>query len=175
MPLDKPPRTPDGETRAAPIKKTVMASIALKAAAHAKSRLDEILAEVRYTRQYVTGRKHYVLPAVAQVKAKAEGNTTFNFIERIPMGQTFIGRRLMAQAPPECQLELYKNSVSPDNFLEVVTNIQVFAGGIEGDMIVEGPAEIIAVVSNAKEAGNCSITLSGYLIPTNVHRYVGRQ
>lgn len=153
------------------VKKTLMTSIALKAATHAKSRLDEILAETRYTRQYITGKKHFVLPGIAQV---AEGTTQFNFIERIPAGQTFIGRRLTAQAPEESQLEIYKHSVQPNNFLEVVTNIEVYANGIEGELIVEGPAVLIAVITKAKAAGNCSINLSGYLIPSKVIKYTGR-
>ncbi len=166
------------ETEAAPVgkvQKSLMTGIALKSAQHHKARMDELVAEARYIRQYVTGKKHFVLPGVAQVKAKAEGNTQFNFVERIPAGQTFIGRRLTAQGPKGSQLELYKNSASPDNFLEVVANIQVYANSIPGDMIVEGPAEIIAVVSEAEVAGNCSINLSGFLIPTHVHRYVGKQ
>jgi hypothetical protein len=177
MARHNPERQAAGETEAAPVgkvQKSLMTGMALKASQHHKARMDELVAEVRYVRQYITGKKHFVLPGIAQVKIKAEGNTQFNFIERIPNGQTFIGTRLTAQAPEECQLELYKNSVSPDNFLEVVANIQVYANSIPGDMIVEGPAEIIAVVSKAKVAGNCSINLSGFLIPTHVHRYVGK-
>lgn len=169
----QPNRTPALETAPAPIegvKKSIGTTIALKAAAHAKDRLNEITDEIRFIRQYVTGRKHYVLPGIAQVETET---TTFNFLERIPAGQTFIGKRLTAQAPEESLLELYKNSVAPDNFIEVVTNIQVYANNIPGDMIIEGPAEIIAVVSKAKVAGNCSINLSGYLIPTLLHKYKG--
>jgi hypothetical protein len=154
-------------TPAGPIAKTVLASAALRAAGHAKVRLDELLTELRFMRQYLTGRKHYVLPIIGAVKA---GTTELRAIEEIPQGYTFIGRRLTAQAPKESLLELYKNNVNPDNFLEVVANIQVYANNIPGDMIVEGPAAIIAVVSGAAVAGNCSISLSGYLIPTTLHK-----
>lgn len=154
----------------AKVAKSAMMSLALRAASHTKDRLDEILREVRFTRQYVTGRKHYVLPIIGICKA---GTTELKAIEEIPQGQTFIGRRLTAIAPEESQLEIYKNNVSPDNFLEVVTNIQVYANNIPGDMIVEGPAVIIARVTKAKAEGNCSIGLSGYLIPTTLHAFKG--
>jgi hypothetical protein len=155
-----------------PIAKTAMTSIALRAAAHAKDRLDELLTEVRFARQYLTGRKHYRLPIIGAVK---KGTTELQAIELIPQGYTFIGRRLTAQAPKESLLELYMNSVQPDNFLEVVTNIQVYANNIPGDLIVEGPATIIAVISGAEAAGNCSINLHGYLIPTTLHKGLPRR
>jgi|HubBroStandDraft_4_1064222.scaffolds.fasta_scaffold09567_6 hypothetical protein len=154
----------------AKVGKTAMMSLALRAASHAKDRLDEILKEVRFTRQYITGRKHYVLPIVGTAKTT---KTEIKAIEEVPQGQTFIGRRLTAQGPEEAQLELYKNNVSPDNFLEVVANIQVYANNCPGDLIVEGPATIIAVVTKAKAEGNVSINLSGYLIPTVLHAFKG--
>lgn len=160
--------------QAAPITKigkTAMMSLALRAASHTKGRLDEILKEVRFTRQYITGRKHYVLPIIGTAKA---GTTTLEAVEAIPQGQTFIGRRLTAQAPEESQLEIYKNNISPDNFLEVVANIQVYANSIPGDLIVEGPAVILARITKAKAEGGCSINLSGFLIPTTIHRYTNR-
>ena len=166
-------KTETPQMPAGPVKKTVMTSIALRAAAHAKTHLEQILAEVRYTRQFVTGRKHYSLPMTGQMGSSKE--VQFNGIERIPAGFTFIVRRLTAQAPAGCQLELYKNSVSSDNFWEVVANIQVYANSVPGQAIIEGPAEIVAVVTKATAEGSVSITLSGYLVPTHTVKYITKQ
>ena len=162
-----------------PVTRTGLAALAHRTADHARDRLDELLAEVRFIRQYITGRKHFALPGISPT---VEGVNQFDFIESIPAGQTFIGRRLTAMAPETALLKIYKNSVQPDNFLEVVTNIQVYANDIPGDLVVEGPATLIAVVDIEEEAehanpartGTTSITISGYLIPTSLHKFTSR-
>lgn len=84
--------------------------------------------------------------------------------EPIPQGYVFIPEHIAAKAPEGAQLELFENSNTPTNFLEVITNIQTFANQV-GGLIIEGPTNLLAVVTKMKASGNVTISVSGLLVP----------
>lgn len=136
-------------------------SMGLQLARELMERVEHMGAELTVIRRYITARRHFTLPFGGQCEV---GESRFN-TEAIAAGQVFVARRLMVQGPEGAKLQLYVNSVTGPNFREVVTNVQEYANDIPGDIIVEGPAQIIAVVTGVTKAGSIAGTISGYLLP----------
>lgn len=139
-------------------------SMAMAAAERVESVLADIYGEVRQLRLYQTQRRYFELPRGGQ----APVGTSEWFFPHLTHGQTFIVDRLTAFAPEGTQLEIYENNVQASNFREVVTNVQRYANSVPGTLNFEGPNRLIAVLSLVKAEGPFAITLSGFLVPTNL-------
>lgn len=83
----------------------------------------------------------------------------------IPAGYVFIAQRIAVQAPEGTRLQLYSNTVSNANFLEVIANVQEYSEGIIGPWQLFGTALIVCKFTKAKKAGSATVTISGMLIP----------
>lgn len=136
-------------------------ALALQHVSKVTQLLEETVNELKKARQFQEGRRHFELKIGGTV---TNGVTLQLEAEAIPQGFEFIPERIMAQAQSGCKLQLFENTTAINNFLEVVTNIQEYSNSVFG-LIVEGPSNLIAVISGATASGPVSITISGQLVP----------
>lgn len=111
--------------------------------------------------QLLSGQFHHELVAAAPCGI---GRTEFAFPEEIGREAIYIVRGLRVLGPAGAKLALYLNNVTPASFIEVVTNVQEYSGEPPGTQVIQGPARIIAVITEATAAGLCMVKLAGDLV-----------
>lgn len=140
-------------------------------AAHAFEQIDKRLGQMEEYLKEISRdarRRHFFdLEATFEIKEKPVENIAR--FEPIPQGKIFIAKRYAIQAPKGSKLQLFANAVAPSNFLDVIANVQEFAEGINGDLVLYGPATLLAVFTNAEAAGQASISIFGELVERNPH------
>lgn len=136
--------------------------LALQVQEAIESRLNALLYEVRELKQFVTSdRKHFQRDGGGQIEQTA---LPTEVAVLLPQGAVFVAKRLVVVAPPKTKLQIFKNSVTPNNLLEVCANVQEYADGILGNLTVEGAARLIFVFSGSEAVGPFTFVLSGELI-----------
>lgn len=126
--------------------------------------LKSVLRELQLAREMQFGLFHYELLFGGEATGAEK---QLQATEPIPPGYVFIPQHIAAKAPEGAQLELFENNVTPSNFIEVITNVQTFANMI-GGLILEGPTNVIAVLTKMKATGAISISISGLLVPSHI-------
>lgn len=127
-----------------------------------EAKLEKMEAELRSLREFTINRKHFELPVGGQAGI---GETRVEFPEPLPQGFVFTAQRLVATAPEKSKLQIFRDSIVPRNLIEVAANVQEYADGILGPLVIEGGARLFAVISGAAVAGSFSVVLSGELLP----------
>lgn len=80
-------------------------------------------------------------------------------------GMRFIVRRIAVLAPKGSKLRLYLNTVTPGQFIEVITNVQEFSGEAPGNLWIGGQKRVIPVIVGAEETGQAMVRFEGDLVP----------
>lgn len=136
-------------------------------AAAAAQRIDVLLTEtnkhLKRLADIASGKYYFELEG--SVNLAAEENSGTLTLPMIPQGYVFIPQRIAVQAPKGSRLQLFSNSVSAANFLEVIANVQEYSEGILGPWQVYGPCVILAKFTKAEAATAATVVLSGMLIP----------
>lgn len=147
-------------------KQTLAMGVAMAKADEIVGLLQGIMYDLHTLREFAVNKKHFSLLAGGQCPSGGLNEFLFSggFEASVPQGYVFTGQRLIATAPAGAKLQIFRDRVTPDNLLEVAANVQEYADGILGPMVVEGPANLIVVLSGTTAAGNCSIALSGELV-----------
>lgn len=122
------------------------------------------LGEVPSLRLYrlLSGQHRATFSAAANVPVG--GTNRLQFPDEISAGMLYIVRAIRVQAPAGARLQLYENNIAPDNFREVIANVQEYSGEPPGTLVLRGPTTIVAVITQTTAEGLALVRLEGDLI-----------
>lgn len=145
----------------ASLQKGSAVALATGAAAEINKRLDRISTGIDKLVAWFEQRHYYELETTFTAKAN---ELSRGFSEQIAQGYIFIPQRIAVTAPEGTRLEIYSNNESAANFLEVITNVQVYSEAILGPWVLFGPGRLVFVATKAKAEGSVTLTISGQLV-----------
>jgi hypothetical protein len=122
------------------------------------------LGEVPSLRMYrlLSGQYRMAISVAGQMPIGGENRLVFP--DEVSPGMIYIVRAIRVQAPAGARLQLYENNIAPDNFREVVANVQEYSGEPPGLLVLRGPCQLLAVITQTTAVGLAMVRVEGDLV-----------